>query len=171
MLTCEICGEEILLEEDMKTHLFLCHLENDLHCPLRTLSGVDNAGLYFHIKSAHSGEQQIIQDPTRHPCGSALSDRTKASRSEAKESQTCQSLRAVDQAGRLTSNFASAVNTEHKYSSPGDYANSTAASKTQFAEISDQNNVNVLKDELHQAQPLSAGNYNFYDYFLNSTFV
>ncbi|XP_023186342.1 zinc finger with UFM1-specific peptidase domain protein isoform X1 [Xiphophorus maculatus] len=156
MLTCEICGEEILLEEDMKTHLFLCHLENDLHCPLRTLSGVDNAGLYFHIKSAHSGEQQIIQDPTRHPCGSALSDRTKASRSEAKESQTCQSLRAVDQAGRLTSNFASAVNTEHQYSSPGDYANSTAASKTQVAEISDQNNVNVLKDELHQTQPLSA---------------
>ncbi|XP_043972133.1 zinc finger-containing ubiquitin peptidase 1 isoform X2 [Gambusia affinis] len=155
-MTCEICGEEILLEEDMKTHLFLCHLENDLHCPIHTMSGVDNAELCFHNTSAYPGEQQILQDPTHHPCSSALSERTKASRSEAKESQTCQSLGAVDKAGQLTSNFGSAVNTEHQFSSPGDYANSTAASKTQVAEISEQSNANVLKEELHQTQPLSA---------------
>ncbi|XP_054879169.1 zinc finger-containing ubiquitin peptidase 1 isoform X2 [Poeciliopsis prolifica] len=156
MLTCEICGEEILLEEDMKSHLFLCHIEDDLHFPLRTLSGVDDAEVCYHITSAHPREQQRIQDPTHHPCGSALPDRTETIRSEGQESQTCQSIGAVDQAGQLTSNFASAVNTEHQCSSPGDYANSTAASKTQVDKISDQNNANVLKDELHQTQPLLA---------------
>ncbi|XP_031643432.1 zinc finger-containing ubiquitin peptidase 1-like isoform X1 [Oncorhynchus kisutch] len=30
MLTCEFCGEELVLEEDMKTHLLLSHPENDM---------------------------------------------------------------------------------------------------------------------------------------------
>ncbi|CAK6972008.1 zinc finger-containing ubiquitin peptidase 1 [Scomber scombrus] len=53
MLTCEICGEEIMLEEDMKTHLLISHLENDMHCPLCSLSGVSYNELCFHISSAH----------------------------------------------------------------------------------------------------------------------
>lgn len=53
MLTCDICGEEIMLEEDMKTHLLLSHLENDMHCPLCSLSGVSYDELCFHISSAH----------------------------------------------------------------------------------------------------------------------
>ncbi|KAE8288317.1 hypothetical protein D5F01_LYC12182 [Larimichthys crocea] len=53
MLTCEICGEENLMEEDMKTHLLLSHLENDMHCPLCSLSGVSYDELCFHISSAH----------------------------------------------------------------------------------------------------------------------
>ncbi|TKS81540.1 Amine sulfotransferase [Collichthys lucidus] len=53
MLTCEICGEENLMEEDMKTHLLLSHLENNMHCPLCSLSGVSYDELCFHISSAH----------------------------------------------------------------------------------------------------------------------
>ncbi|XP_061571092.1 zinc finger-containing ubiquitin peptidase 1-like isoform X2 [Cololabis saira] len=53
MLTCEICGEEVLLEQDMKTHLLLSHMEGDHHCPLCSLSGVSYNQLCFHITSAH----------------------------------------------------------------------------------------------------------------------
>ncbi|KAI3360685.1 hypothetical protein L3Q82_002555 [Scortum barcoo] len=66
MLTCEICGEEIMLEEDMKTHLLLSHLENDMHCPLCSLSGVSYNELYFHIGSAHPEKQQGVQGPGHH---------------------------------------------------------------------------------------------------------
>ncbi|XP_030012827.1 zinc finger-containing ubiquitin peptidase 1 [Sphaeramia orbicularis] len=58
MLTCEICGEEVMLEEDMKTHLLLNHLENEMHCPLCSLSGVSYDELCFHISTAHPENQQ-----------------------------------------------------------------------------------------------------------------
>ncbi|XP_058503581.1 zinc finger-containing ubiquitin peptidase 1 isoform X1 [Solea solea] len=61
MLTCEICGEDILLEEDMKTHLLLDHMENNMHCPLCSLSGVSYDELCFHISSAHPEKQQATQ--------------------------------------------------------------------------------------------------------------
>lgn len=64
MLTCEICGEEIMLEEDMKTHLLLSHLENDMHCPLCSLSGVNYDELCLHISSAHPENKHTAQDPT-----------------------------------------------------------------------------------------------------------
>ncbi|XP_028281798.1 zinc finger-containing ubiquitin peptidase 1 isoform X2 [Parambassis ranga] len=63
MLTCEICGEELMLEEDMKTHLLLVHLENELHCPLCSLSGVSYDELCYHITSSHPEEQHRVQDP------------------------------------------------------------------------------------------------------------
>ncbi|XP_070691376.1 zinc finger-containing ubiquitin peptidase 1 isoform X2 [Pempheris klunzingeri] len=63
MLTCEICAEEIMLEEDMKTHLLLSHLENDMHCPLCSLSGVSYDELCLHISSTHPEKQHGAQDP------------------------------------------------------------------------------------------------------------
>ncbi|XP_045064607.1 zinc finger-containing ubiquitin peptidase 1 isoform X2 [Coregonus clupeaformis] len=57
MLTCEICGEELVLEEDMKTHLLLSHLENDMGCPLCSLSRVSYDELHFHINTAHKEKQ------------------------------------------------------------------------------------------------------------------
>ncbi|XP_023844576.1 zinc finger-containing ubiquitin peptidase 1 isoform X1 [Salvelinus sp. IW2-2015] len=53
MLTCEICGEELVLEEDMKTHLLLSHMENDMGCPLCSWSGVAYDELCFHINTTH----------------------------------------------------------------------------------------------------------------------
>lgn len=49
----------------MKTHLLLVHLENELHCPLCSLSGVSYDELCFHITSAHPEEQHGAQDPAR----------------------------------------------------------------------------------------------------------
>ncbi|XP_055020239.1 zinc finger-containing ubiquitin peptidase 1 isoform X2 [Boleophthalmus pectinirostris] len=63
MLTCDICGEELLLEEDLKTHLLLSHLENNMHCPLCSLSGVSYDELSLHINSAHPDNQN--KTPTR----------------------------------------------------------------------------------------------------------
>lgn len=42
----------------MKTHLLLSHLENDMQCPLCSLSGVSYDELCFHISSAHPEKQQ-----------------------------------------------------------------------------------------------------------------
>uniref|UniRef100_A0A8C6SEK6 Zinc finger-containing ubiquitin peptidase 1 n=1 Tax=Neogobius melanostomus TaxID=47308 RepID=A0A8C6SEK6_9GOBI len=63
MLTCEICGEELLLEEDLKTHLLLSHAENEMHCPFCSLSGVTYDELAFHINVAHPESQNGT--PTR----------------------------------------------------------------------------------------------------------
>ncbi|XP_071240533.1 zinc finger-containing ubiquitin peptidase 1-like isoform X2 [Salvelinus alpinus] len=57
MLTCEFCGEELVLEEDMKTHLLLSHPENDMGCPLCSWSGVAYDELRFHINTTHKEKQ------------------------------------------------------------------------------------------------------------------
>ncbi|XP_041963869.1 zinc finger-containing ubiquitin peptidase 1 isoform X1 [Alosa sapidissima] len=53
MPICEICSEDIASEADMKTHLLLSHLENEMHCPFCSLSGVSYDELSFHINTAH----------------------------------------------------------------------------------------------------------------------
>lgn len=54
MLTCEICGEELLLE-DMRTHFLLKHLENDMYFPLCSLFGIIFDDLCFHIREKCCG--------------------------------------------------------------------------------------------------------------------
>ncbi|XP_036395261.1 zinc finger-containing ubiquitin peptidase 1 [Megalops cyprinoides] len=54
MLTCEICGEGVISEADMRTHLLLSHLENEMRCPLCSLAGVSYDELHFHIHTAHA---------------------------------------------------------------------------------------------------------------------
>lgn len=53
MLVCDICGEEALLEEDMKTHLLLSHLEREISCPLCSIAGLSYDEIHFHINTAH----------------------------------------------------------------------------------------------------------------------
>uniref|UniRef100_W5NKK3 Zinc finger-containing ubiquitin peptidase 1 n=1 Tax=Lepisosteus oculatus TaxID=7918 RepID=W5NKK3_LEPOC len=59
MFACEICGEEGLSEADMKTHLLLSHLENEIRCPICCLSGVTYDELLFHIDIAHSENNSL----------------------------------------------------------------------------------------------------------------
>ncbi|XP_037639495.1 zinc finger-containing ubiquitin peptidase 1 [Sebastes umbrosus] len=96
MLTCEICGEEIMLEEDMKTHLLLSHLENDMDCPLCSLSGVSYDELRFHIGSAHPEKQLGAQYPARVASASGCSAGTNTGATESKKLQTPQSCSAGD---------------------------------------------------------------------------
>uniref|UniRef100_A0A671K6N8 Zinc finger-containing ubiquitin peptidase 1 n=1 Tax=Sinocyclocheilus anshuiensis TaxID=1608454 RepID=A0A671K6N8_9TELE len=53
MPVCDICCEELPSEAEMRTHLFLSHMENVMACPFCSLSGVSYNELRFHINTAH----------------------------------------------------------------------------------------------------------------------
>ncbi|XP_044062458.1 zinc finger-containing ubiquitin peptidase 1 isoform X2 [Siniperca chuatsi] len=119
MLTCEICGEEIMLEEDMKTHLLLSHLENDMHCPLCSLSGVSYDELCFHISSAHP--EHRAQDPAHFTSTSGYSAGTHVGVTESEtlqrapkllSSQSCSARDSCDTAGEATPTGSSSVTTD-----------------------------------------------------------
>lgn len=89
MLTCEICGEELLLE-DMKTHFLLNHLENDMYCPLCSLSGITFDELCFHISSAHPDKSAVTPSSgclvsPDHERAKKLSDYSSRTTGEAKD--------------------------------------------------------------------------------------
>ncbi|KAM9424557.1 zinc finger-containing ubiquitin peptidase 1 isoform 2-T4 [Pholidichthys leucotaenia] len=104
MLTCDICGEEILLEEDMKTHLLLIHQENDMNCPLCSLSGVSYNELCFHITSAHPEKlhtEQYSDQFTLYISGS--SDKTGAGESKKfQTSPSCSVGNSCNSTGEVT---------------------------------------------------------------------
>lgn len=52
MLSCDICGETVTSEPDMKAHLVV-HMENEVICPFCKLSGVNYDEMCFHIETAH----------------------------------------------------------------------------------------------------------------------
>ncbi|CAL9705497.1 unnamed protein product [Knipowitschia caucasica] len=76
MLTCEICGEQLLLEEDMKTHMLLSHMENEMHCPLCSLRGISYDELIFHIHSAHADNQNTTPARTKDAANPSTSPQT-----------------------------------------------------------------------------------------------
>ncbi|XP_026226040.1 zinc finger-containing ubiquitin peptidase 1 isoform X2 [Anabas testudineus] len=115
MLACVICGEEILLEEDMKTHLLLSHLENDMHCPLCSLSGVSYDELCFHISSAHPEKQHNSQDLAHFTSSPSCSVSTNAGVTESERPQTSQSCSVGDScttAAGATPSTSSGVSTD-----------------------------------------------------------
>lgn len=58
MFTCDICGETVTSETEMKTHL-IAHMENEVTCPFCKLSGVNYEEMYFHIESAHFKQSEL----------------------------------------------------------------------------------------------------------------
>ncbi|XP_017351308.1 zinc finger-containing ubiquitin peptidase 1 isoform X2 [Ictalurus punctatus] len=54
MPVCDICSEKLSCDSALKTHLLLTHLEDEVACPLCSLSGVSYDELNFHINTAHS---------------------------------------------------------------------------------------------------------------------
>ncbi|XP_034467758.1 zinc finger-containing ubiquitin peptidase 1 isoform X5 [Hippoglossus hippoglossus] len=114
MLTCDICGEEVLLEEDMKTHLLLSHLENELHCPLCSLSGVSYEELCFHISNAHPERQQTAQGAAHliSPPGSSTATNTGGTeREKPQTSQSCLARDSWDEVGDVSHTGATGVTT------------------------------------------------------------
>ncbi|XP_030249973.1 zinc finger-containing ubiquitin peptidase 1-like isoform X3 [Sparus aurata] len=147
MLTCDICGEAIMFEEDMRTHLLLSHLENDMHCPLCSLSGVSYDELCFHISSAHPDKQ----DQAHLTLPSGCSAETNAAVMESVDdctatqlllTQSCTAGDTCDGASTGTPTAASSVTTDsvpHKWnmtaesggSSPGETLPTTSTLITQ----------------------------------------
>nr|XP_012315855.1 zinc finger with UFM1-specific peptidase domain protein isoform X2 [Aotus nancymaae]XP_012315856.1 zinc finger with UFM1-specific peptidase domain protein isoform X2 [Aotus nancymaae] len=60
MLSCDICGETVTSEPDMKAHLLIVHMENEIICPFCKLSGVNYDEMCFHIETAHF-EQNTLE--------------------------------------------------------------------------------------------------------------
>lgn len=102
MLTCEICGEELMLEEDMKTHLLLSHLENKMCCPLCSLSGVSYDELSFHISAAHPENHSGLQDSDcdAPACSSPTFTGTKTDMSESATSHSARESRGTPGGGK-----------------------------------------------------------------------
>ncbi|XP_029360089.1 zinc finger-containing ubiquitin peptidase 1 isoform X2 [Echeneis naucrates] len=99
MLTCDICGKEVLLLEEMKTHLLLSHLENAIKCPLCSLSGESYDELCFHISSAHPEEQLTVQGPTDIISSSGGTETGRTDRELSQTSQSCSAEDSCDTAG------------------------------------------------------------------------
>ncbi|XP_024136966.1 zinc finger-containing ubiquitin peptidase 1 isoform X2 [Oryzias melastigma] len=92
MLTCEVCGEELLLEEDMKTHLLLVHLESDLHCPLCFLPADSYDQVHAHMSEAHPEGQDNLP---KHPSStSASTSRVPVGQSEDAPAKKAKCIRA-----------------------------------------------------------------------------
>lgn len=77
MPVCDICCEEFLSEADLKTHLLLSHLENEMTCPFCSLSGVSYDELSFHINTAHvENDCQVMHATTVDSSQRNSNDRT-----------------------------------------------------------------------------------------------
>lgn len=59
MLSCDICGETVTSEPDMKAHLLIVHMENEVICPFCKLSGVNYDEMCFHIETAHFEQNDL----------------------------------------------------------------------------------------------------------------
>jgi uncharacterized C2H2 Zn-finger protein len=79
--TCLICGQEDLTEENMRTHVLLEHVENNVCCPFCDLSGITSDEMNIHINTVHfddmtspdmkvtEGETNTTSTRTRHGSG------------------------------------------------------------------------------------------------------
>ncbi|KAK3577412.1 hypothetical protein CHS0354_032260 [Potamilus streckersoni] len=56
LFTCLICGQEGLTELEMKTHVFIEHVECNVFCPFCDLSGVSADEMSLHINNVHSDD-------------------------------------------------------------------------------------------------------------------
>ncbi|XP_071368999.1 zinc finger-containing ubiquitin peptidase 1 [Centroberyx affinis] len=97
MLTCEICGEELVLEEDMRTHLLLSHMENEMSCPLCSLSGVSYDELSFHLSTAHPENHNGTQDPD---CGGPAHSPRSSAGTNSDRSDSCEPEAARSRSSR-----------------------------------------------------------------------
>lgn len=59
MLSCDICGETVTSEPDMKSHLLIVHMESEVVCPFCKLSGVNYEEMCFHIETAHFEQNEL----------------------------------------------------------------------------------------------------------------
>ncbi|XP_034385016.1 zinc finger-containing ubiquitin peptidase 1 [Cyclopterus lumpus] len=125
MLTCEICGEDIMLEEDMRTHLLLSHLEGGMRCPLCSLSGVSYDQLCFHISAAHPEKRPGGKDPARFTSTLGCLARTDAGLTERKRPQTPRSCQADEAAPAGASPFTRDAARPQRNSRPGSGGSST----------------------------------------------
>lgn len=53
MFVCEICGQDGLTEDEMKSHVLLTHVEAAVYCPFCDIEGANVDEMNYHINVAH----------------------------------------------------------------------------------------------------------------------
>ena len=61
---CDICGQENLSDTDMKSHILLQHVENQISCPFCDLEGTTFEDMTLHVNSQHID----LLTPSREGC-------------------------------------------------------------------------------------------------------
>ena len=51
--TCDICGQDNLTEDDMKSHMLLEHVEGEISCPFCDVEGTSVDDMTWHINAEH----------------------------------------------------------------------------------------------------------------------
>jgi len=51
--TCELCGQEGLIEQDMRSHMLITHIQSSPSCPFCDLGDLSHSDLQLHVNSAH----------------------------------------------------------------------------------------------------------------------
>ncbi|XP_042345688.1 zinc finger-containing ubiquitin peptidase 1 [Plectropomus leopardus] len=152
MLTCDNCGEDIMLEEDMKSHLLLSHLENGMHCPLCSLSGVSFDELCFHISSAHGEKQHGAQDQAHLTVPSGCFSAADSDGTKCKKPQTPESCSATSEA---TPTSASTVTTDSERQKQNRTVGSGGPSAAESAPIT-----STLTAQIPDTRQISVGDCN-----------
>lgn len=99
----------------METYLLLSHLENDMYCPLCSLSGVSYNELCLHISSAHPENQHTGLGVVHFASSSGYSCGTNTGVIDGKNTQTSKSCLARDSCdtdGEATPTSASCITRE-----------------------------------------------------------
>lgn len=105
----------MILAEDLQTHLLLSHLENDMHCPLCSLSGVSYDELCFHISSAHPEKphRELGAAHLTSTSGCSAGPNTSVTESEKLQiSHPCSDGVSSDRAGEVTPPSVSSAHTD-----------------------------------------------------------
>nr|XP_033792594.1 zinc finger-containing ubiquitin peptidase 1 isoform X2 [Geotrypetes seraphini] len=99
MFTCDICGDVIPSEADMKTHLVVAHIEQELSCPFCSLSGVTYDEMSLHIDTSHFEENEAKTESETVLLNVEIRDRVPPSggKEQTVQNSTCESkATAVD---------------------------------------------------------------------------
>ena len=64
--TCDLCGQDGLTDEDMRTHILIEHVEGEVSCPFCDLAGTTAEEMNVHVNAEHLN----FNSPSKGSCGS-----------------------------------------------------------------------------------------------------
>ncbi|XP_066947657.1 zinc finger-containing ubiquitin peptidase 1-like isoform X2 [Macrobrachium rosenbergii] len=68
LYSCEVCGQEGLTDEDLRSHMLLVHIEGTTSCPFCDLGDISPEEMVYHVNSAHldylSPQDESLEEET-----------------------------------------------------------------------------------------------------------
>lgn len=65
---CDLCGQDGLSDEDMRTHILIEHVEGEVSCPFCDLAGTTAEEMNIHVNCEHLN----FNSPSKDSCGSMV---------------------------------------------------------------------------------------------------